>query len=207
MLASFALAARTRVREGSWTGRTSSSRRWKCPGTAGSSPICSLHSQEGRHEPDVASIQHDEPGRAGGGERHHAGPGPKRAGARPGADAVRVRQREPLRHHGSPRRLRRRAGGRPAQPLRRSLPLARQPARARSRGWPRATRYLPTGSPTRSSCAGAPSSTTAPRSPPRTCATASSASWPSRRARRRSSRPWWRRAPPRPSIATPSSSP
>ena len=110
------------------------------------------------------------------------------------ADAVRVRQREPVRHDGPARRLRRRARGGAAEPLRRPLPLARQPARSSSRGWPRATRSRPTGSPTPSSCGAAPSSTTAPRSRPRTCATASSASWPSRRARPRSWPRWSRRA-------------
>ena len=105
----------------------------------------------------------------------------RRAGGR--ADALRVRQREPVRHDGPARRVRRRARGGSAQPLRRPLPLARQPADARAVAGREPHRLRPTGSPTRSSCAAAPSSTTAPRSPPRTCATAPSASSPSRRAR------------------------
>src|SRR6185503_3648828 len=53
-----------------------------------------------------------------------------RAGRR--ADPLRLREREPLRHPGPARRVRRRAGGGAPEPLRRAVPLARQPAEARA---------------------------------------------------------------------------
>ena len=100
--------------------------------------------------------------------------GPRGAGRR--ADAVRLRQREPLRHHGPARGLRRRPGGGAPEPVRRALPLARQPAEARAVAG-REPHRLPRRPHLHLQAAPrAPSSTTAPRSPRRTCATAPSAS-------------------------------